>query len=118
MIPVNDLSSGPFRKNKVNLIVAFAFDLREFVGVEPANPSCDYFTVRVFKGNYVGPGNYSSKGDQAFGEEALSFLENSVACTFVQDEGTRRFRKKRQPFFAFIKTQASRSEKGAGGLAL
>jgi hypothetical protein len=68
MIPVNDLSSGSFRKNKVNLIVAFAFDLRELVGVEPANPSCDYFTVRVFKGNYVGPGNYSSKGDQAFGE--------------------------------------------------
>ena len=118
MIPVNELSSGSFRKNKVNLIVTFAFDLREFVGVEPANPSCDYFTVRAFKGNYVGLENYSSKGDQAFGEETLSFLENCTTCTFVQDEGTRGFRKKRQPLFAFIKTQAGRSEEGAGGLAL
>jgi len=67
MIPVNDLGSVSFRENKVNLVVAFAFDFREFVGAKPANPSCDYFTVRVFKGDDVGPGNFSPKGDQAFG---------------------------------------------------
>tara|TARA_B110000467_G_C18040787_1_gene325760 strand:+ start:399 stop:560 length:162 start_codon:yes stop_codon:yes gene_type:complete len=53
MIPVNDLGACSFRKDKVNLIVAFAFDLREFVGAKLANPSCDYFTVRVFNGNDV-----------------------------------------------------------------
>jgi hypothetical protein len=102
MIPVNDLGSCSIRKNKVNLVVAFAFDLREFVGAKPANPSCDYFAVRVFKGNDVGPGNFSSKGDQALGKEALSFLENRVACTFVQNESARGFRKKCQPLLALV----------------